>query len=215
MMKKMIAVVGTVGISVFAIVPATASVPKADDVMTNLVQNTPTPKSFTASTTMHLKQRSFPWLKVSLKGESYFKAPDHLVVRFTNVPSYMNGLPRAYAEVLNVGAWPQRYNATLGRPQAFNGHTDYVLDLTPKQGGSDRGVAFVDPASWSVDQVKWDLSGGIQLTVSENYAVVGSYRVPAKQNLSVHTPYATADGTATMNDYAVNVPIEEEVFTRQ
>jgi hypothetical protein len=102
----------------------------------------------------------------------------------------MNGLPPAYAKVLNVGAWPQRYNATLGRPQAFNGHADYVLDLTPKQGGSDRGVAFVDPISRSVDQVKWDLSGGIQ-------------------------PYATADGTATMNDYAVNVPIEEGVFSKQ
>ena len=212
MMKNAIALLGTIGICALAIGPANASAPQAGTVMANLVQNAPKPQSFTASTTMDLKQRSFPWTKVSLKGTLYFKAPDQLVVKFANMPGYMNGLPQAYAKVLNVGAWPQEYNATLGETQTFNGHTDYALNLTPKDGGSDRGVALVDPATWTVDQVKWDLSGGVQLTVSENYTDVGSYRVPARQNLSVHTPFATADGTATMNDYAVNVPINEAVF---
>lgn len=212
MMKNAIALLGTIGMCVLAIGPANASGPQADTIMANLVQHAPKPRSFTAATTMDLKQRSFPWTKVSLKGTSYYKAPNQLVVKFSNVPGYMNGLPQAYAKILNVGAWPQEYNATAGDPQTFNGHSDYTLNLTPKDGGGDRGVALVDPASWTVDEVKWNLSGGVQLTVSENYTDVGSYRVPAKQNLSVRTPFATADGIATMNDYAVNVPINEAVF---
>lgn len=210
----MLALLGTIGICAVAWSTASAA-PQADAVMTNLVQNAPTPQSFTASTTMDLKQRSFPWTKVSLKGTSYFKAPNHFVVKFSNMPGYMNGLPQAYAKILNVGAWPQQYDATMGQPRTFNGHSDYTLNLTPKAGGSDRGVALVNPANWTVEQVKWNLSGGIELTVSENYTDVGSYRLPAKQNLSVHTPYATADGTAMMNDYAMNVPINEGIFTKQ
>jgi outer membrane lipoprotein-sorting protein len=214
MMQNMVALFGTIGICALAVTPVNAA-PQADAVMTNLVQHAPTPQSFTAATTMDLKQRSFPWTKVSLKGTSYFKAPNQLVVKFSNMPGYMSGLPQAYAKVLNVGAWPREYNATLGDSQNFNGHTDYALDLTPKEGGSDRGVALVNPTNWTVERVTWDLSGGVQLAVSENYADVGSYRVPAKQNLSVRTPYATADGTATLDGYAMNVPINDGIFTKQ
>lgn len=215
MMKNAIALLGTIEICALALSPAMAADPQAGTVMANLVQHAPKPQSFTASTTMDLKQRSFPWTKVSLKGTSYFKAPNQLVVKFSNMPGYMNGLPQAYAKILNVGAWPQEYNATVQGSQSFNGHNDYALNLTPKDGSADHGVALVNPESWTVEQVKWDLSGGIQLTVSENYTNVDSYRVPAKQNLSVHTPYATADGIATMNDFALNVPINEAVFTKQ
>ncbi|MGH7660417.1 MAG: hypothetical protein ACRENA_05825 [Vulcanimicrobiaceae bacterium] len=215
MKNTVIALLGTIGICALTISTSNAAIPQADAVMTNLVQNAPTPQSFTASTTINLKQRSFPWTKVSLKGTSYYKAPNQMVVKFSNMPGYMSGLPKAYAKVLNVGAWPQEYNATLGQSQTLNGHSDYALNLTPKDGSSDHGVALVNPSDWTVEQVKWDLSGGVQLMVSENYTDVGSYRVPAKQNLSVRTPFATADGTATLNDYAMNVPINEGVFTKQ
>jgi len=183
--------------------------------MTNLVENVPTPRSFKAQTSLNLQKRGFPWTKISLQGTSYFQAPNRLAIRFNKVPGYMSGLPQAYAKVLNVGAWPEQYNATLGPPQTVNGHTDYTLVLTPKTGSSDRGVALVDPSNWTVEQVKWNLSGGVQLSMSENYTNVDRYRVPSSQQVSVHTPFATADGTATLRDYAVNVPISDEIFTQK
>lgn len=206
------AAAGMIGI---ALQTAQAAAPAADTVMSNLVQNVPTPRSFTAATSLDLKQRDFPWAKISLQGTSYFEAPDRLAIKFSNVPGYMVSVPQAYAKILNVGAWPQRYNVQAGEPQTFNGHTDYTLVLTPKAGGSDRGVALVDPSSWTVERVQWNLSGGVQLTMTENYTHVDSYRVPASQQVSLHTPYATADGTATMRDYVVNVPISGDVFSRQ
>jgi len=194
---------------------AQAAAPAADTVMTNLAQNVPTPRSFKARTSLNLKKRGFPWTKITLQGTSYFQAPNHLAIKFEKVPGYMSALPQAYAKVLNVGAWPQQYNAALGPSQALNGHTAYTLILTPKTGGSDRGVALIDPSTWTVERVKWDLSGGVQLSMTENYANVDRYRVPSSQQVSVRTPYATADGTGTLRDYAVNVPISDRIFTQK
>jgi len=184
-------------------------------VLSNLATQAPTPKSFKADTSLRLKQRSFPWTKIDLQGTSYFQAPNRLVVKFNNLPRYMSGLPQAYAKVLNVGAWPEQYNASLGAPQTIDGHSDLTLNLTPKSGSGDHGVAWVNPSNWTVEQVKWNLSGGVQLSMVEQYANVNSYRVPVAQSVSVRTPYATADGTAKLENYAVNVPIDEQVFLQQ
>ncbi len=193
-----------------------AAMQNAQSVMTNVAKSTRAPRSFEAVTQLQLKQRSFPFAKVALSGTSYFQAPNRLVVRFGKVPGYMSGLPKAYATLLNVGAWPQEYNATMMSPQSVNGHTDLALQLTPKSSQStDRGVVLVNPADWTVEQVSWNLSGGVTLAMTEAYAEVGSYRVPASQSLSVHTPYATADGNATLQNYALNVPIDGGIFSRE
>ena len=184
--------------------------------MANVATSARAPRSFQASTSLQLKQRSFPWKRVALNGTSYFEAPNRLAVRFANLPGYMSGLPKAYAKVLNVGAWPDEYNATLGQPRTVNGHTDVMLQLTPKISGSDdRGIALVNPSDWSVEQVSWNLSGGIQLNMSEGYAEVGSYRVPASQSLSIRTPYATADGSVQLANYALNVRINSQIFSQE
>ncbi|MBV8424047.1 MAG: hypothetical protein JO349_02560 [Candidatus Eremiobacteraeota bacterium] len=188
----------------------------AQSVMANVATSASAPRSFQASTSLQLKQRSFPWKRVALNGTSYFEAPNRLAVRFANLPGYMSGLPKAYAKVLNVGAWPEEYNVTLGPPQTINGHTDVMLQLTPKISGSDdRGIALVNPSDWSVEQVSWNLSGGIQLNMSEGYAEIGSYRVPASQSLSIRTPYATADGSVQLANYALNVPINRQIFSQE
>jgi len=193
-----------------------ANMQNAQSVMTNVAQSTRAPRSFEAATQLQLKQRSFPFTKVALSGTSYFQAPNRLAVRFTKVPGYMSGLPKAYATLLNVGAWPQEYNATMMSPQGVNGHTDLAMQLTPKSAQStDRGVVLINPTNWTVEQVNWNLSGGVTLTMTEAYAVVGSYRVPSSQSLSVHTPYATADGNATLQNYALNVPIDRGIFSHE
>jgi hypothetical protein len=193
-----------------------ANMQNAQSVMTNVAKSTRAPHSFEAATQLQLKQRSFPFTKIALSGTSYFQAPNRLAVRFTKVPGYMSGLPKAYATLLNVGAWPQEYNATMMSPQSMNGHTDLALQLTPKSSRStDRGVVLVNPTNWTVEQVTWDLSGGVTLAMTEAYTNVGSYRVPASQSLSVHTPYATADGSATLQNYAFNVPIDNGIFAQE
>jgi hypothetical protein len=193
-----------------------AAVQNAQSVMTNVAKSTRAPRSFEAATQLQLKQRSFPFTKVALSGTSYFQAPNRLAVRFAKVPGYMSGLPKAYATLLNVGAWPQEYNATMLSPQSVNGHTDLVLQLTPRLvQSSDRGVALVNPANWTVEQVNWNLSGGVTLMMTEAYTTLGAYRVPARQSLSIHTPYATADGNATLQNYALNVPIDNGIFAQE
>lgn len=214
-MYKAVATLAAAAILGITLQNGQAAAPAADTVMSNLVQNAPTPRTFEADTSLNLKKRGFPWTKISLQGISYFQAPNRLAIRFNNVPGYMSGLPQAYAKVLNVGAWPEQYNTTLGQQQTFDGHTDYTLILTPKTGGSDRGVALVDPSNWTVEQVSWNLSGGVQLSMTENYARVEEYRVPSSQQVSVRTPYASADGTATLRDYTVNVPIDDQIFTQK
>jgi hypothetical protein len=188
----------------------------AQTVMTNVVKGAHNPQTFQAKTSLQLKQRSFPWTKVALNGTSYFEAPNRMAVKFSKVPGYMNGLPKAYANMLNVGAWPQLYNVALGQTASVNGHNDIALLLTPKDPkSSDHGVALVNQSDWTVEQISWDLSGGIKLNMAEGYAEVGSYRVPSSQTLSIHTPYASADGNATLQNYAVNVPIDVEVFSQE
>lgn len=142
---------------------------------------------------------------------SYFQAPDRLTVQFENVPSYMRSLPDAYAKMLNVAAWPQRYSIALGEPLSVNGHADVAVNLTPKTPPIDeRGVALINPTDWTVEQVRWSLSGGVDFSMSETYQQIGVYRLPAMQILTVHTPYATADGAGIFSNYVVNIPIDQQ-----
>lgn len=195
---------------------AAAPETNAQTVMANVVNSAHVPRTFQAATSLQLKQRSFPWTKIALNGTSYFEAPNRMVVKFAKLPGYMNGLPAAYAKMLNVGAWPSLYHVALGEPAQVNGHTDIALMLTPKDPKStDHGVAFVNQNDWTVEQISWNLSGGITLNMSEGYTQIGAYRVPKSQALSVHTPYASADGNATLQDYALNVPINGEVFVQE
>jgi hypothetical protein len=216
-MLRVLTALATMGL-LTAIGAALAAAPEmnAQTVMTNVVKGAHTPHTFQAKTSLQLKQRSFPWTKVALNGTSYFEAPNRMAVKFSKVPGYMNGLPKAYAQMLNVGAWPQLYNVALGQPVSMDGHTDIAVLLTPKDPKStDHGIAFVNKNDWTVEQISWDLSGGIKLSMSEGYTEVGNYRVPSSQALSIHTPYASADGNATLQNYAVNVPIDVQVFSQE
>lgn len=173
------------------------------------------PSTYQAATSLQIRQRNFPWARVTLHGMSYFESPDHLTIQFENVPGYMRSLPEAYAKMLNVAAWPVRYDVALGEPLVVNGHTDITLNLTPKTPPIDeRGVALINPMDWTVEQVRWSLSGGVNISMSEAYKQIGFYRLPAMQMLTVRTPYATADGIGSFSNYVVNAPIDQKIFSQ-
>lgn len=191
----------------------TASPISASTVVANVLK-APMPSTYEATALLQLRQRNFPWVRITLRGKSYFEAPDRLAVKFDKVPTYMRSLPEAYAKMLNVALWPEQYTFSLGRSQIVNDHSDFALDLTPKAPPiSDRGVALINPTNWTIEQVRWSLSGGVDFNMSEAYQQIGFYRLPVMQTLTVHTPYATADGIARFSDFVLNIPIDNRIFT--
>lgn len=186
-------------------------------VMTNVIARNHDLHSFEAAVSTEFHQRGFPFMHVALSGKAYFEAPDRYVVAFTRVPGYMHDFPAAYAMMLNVAQWPQRFTIAIEGVRVAGGHEDIALRLTPRdaQSGLVRGEALVDPGTWTIEQTSWDFEHDTHVAVTQEFTSLGTFLVLATQRFAVQVPFTKAAGTSTFQNYRLNVAIGDEVFAKK
>ena len=186
-------------------------------VMANVIARNHELRSFEAAVSTEFRQRGFPFMRVALNGKAYFEAPDRYVVAFARVPGYMRDFPSAYAMMLNVAQWPQRFTITVDGVRVVAGHEDIALRLTPRdaQSGLVRGEALVDPSAWTIDETNWDFEHDTHIAVTQEFTSLGAFLVLATQHFAVQVPFTKAVGTSTFQNYRLNVAIGDDVFTKK
>ncbi|MBV8354833.1 MAG: hypothetical protein JO101_05910 [Candidatus Eremiobacteraeota bacterium] len=172
-------------------------------------------RSFEASIDISFRKTSFPFLGVSLSGTAYYRKPDKFAVTFAHIPGIMRGFPEAYASMMDVGTWQQRFVVGDDGAGSANGRTGEWLTLKPRdpRSGLVLGRVLVDTSTWTIAQADWDFQHDMHFAVAQDYETVGSYELLADQRWQVHVPYARAVGTTTLRDYHANVAIDDGVFS--
>jgi hypothetical protein len=170
--------------------------------------------SYQVAVTTNFKERGFPFLRINLNGTASFQSPDRYAISYEKLPVYMKGFPEAYGQMLNVPAWPERFVITSDAPRTVAKHTDFALHLAPRDPNSGLlgGEVMIDPATWTVEESVWQMSGNVSFSIAQKFETIGSYCVLASQQFAVQVPHIHADGNSTFKDYRMNVAIADEVF---
>ena len=194
-------------------VPVAASAPSrprdAHAVIERMIATNPTLVSYRARVHIAIHMLNFPYLSPQLDGTSYYKRPGAYEVVFDRVPFYMKGFSRLFEDVGDAATWEREQNVVLLGTREGDGRPLLLLRMTKKIHSDilDHTLAYVDAASYTLEQMEWYYTSGGKITMSEQYRLEGNYWVLSQQHAIIRMPYVRAVADAVYGTYQTNVPI--------
>lgn len=184
-------------------------------ILERVILRNPNLESYEGRLHVQVKLSSFPYLRERLDGTTYFKRPSNYEVVFDRVPFYARGFDKLYTDVGDPAAWQRRFVVSYAGLQHYEGHTDIVLRMVQRiRGMIDHETVLVDPAAWSIDQIRYDYYNGGTITMTQQFRDVGGYRLLVGQTAAIAIPHVHAVATASYDGYRTNVAIDESVFRK-
>jgi hypothetical protein len=172
----------------------------------------PEVESYRAAVDFNIGLHTFPFLRRTVHGNTYFKRPDRVEVVFSDLPSYAEHFRNVYVGLGTPYEWTRKFSIELASPGTNAQH----LVLTPKQrGGRLRNVAvYLDPQSSLPSRMVWSYHDGT-IDMHQSIVPVDGHFVVGAQDADIKLPGVHAYVRARVYDYAFNVPIDDAVFTKK
>ena len=82
------------------------------------------------------------------------------------------------------------------------------------RGMIDHETVLIDPATWSIDQIRYDYYNGGVITMSQSFRNVGGNLLLASQRADIAIPHVRAVANGTYGDYQTNVAVDSGVFEK-
>ncbi|MGA8535554.1 MAG: hypothetical protein WB615_15710 [Candidatus Tumulicola sp.] len=183
------------------------------DLLDRMAALNPTLHTFTATMHANVALKTFPFLSVQLVGTYYHKEPDQNKIVFTSgVPAVASQFDKLYAHVESPSHWRDVYAVSV----VSDDGTTTTFRLVPrKQGNVDHVDAKASDKTATVDWMRWNYGNGGYAEMNSRYGQVGGNLVVTSQTGHVQEPGYTADITSTINEYRINVPVSDSVFSQQ
>ncbi|HEX4014415.1 MAG TPA: hypothetical protein VHX17_11110 [Candidatus Cybelea sp.] len=170
-------------------------------------------RSFRAILHAHVALKSFPFLSTDLVGTYYYKQPDKNKVVFTSgVPLVAKQFDNLYAHIEPAARWRDVYDVTV---VSDDGNAT-VFRLVPKKHGNvDHLDATVDDRRATVTTMRWNYTNGGYAEMTNHYGTRDGNLVVESQSGHVTEPGYDADLSSTIDDYAINPNLSDDLFTNQ
>lgn len=169
--------------------PGAASLP---EILAKLAADPTTPNQYNAQVRLHVRLRMFPWISITLSGNSAYKRPGLYHFVFKGVPKAAEHFSDLAYDLGNPTTWPRKYEISL----LFAGTLDSepVVRLTPKKRGMVKSLdVTVDMAKGHIDKAVWNrFDGGVILLV-QHYDAVGTHEIVAEQDATIDIPRMKAE----------------------
>jgi len=184
-------------------------------ILAHVIDRNPELASYQGRLHVDIRLTSFPFIREHLDGTTYYKRPSNYEVVFDHVPAYARGFERLYSDVGDPANWERRFVITGAGEALFAGHRDLVLHMVQRvRGMIDHETVLVDPAVWSIDQIRYDYYNGGAITMSQQFREVGGYSLLVSQRAEIAIPYVHAVAVGTYSDYDANVAVDDAVFRK-
>jgi hypothetical protein len=179
------------------------------DLLKRAADPNPTLQSYTAS--------------AQLSATLHVVIPDHKT--FTGTAYYLK--PRRKIEFQNVtGALSRFKDLAATTPTYDEAVAEYTItpmtddgsissySLVPKKQGSrvKSLTVTVNDSTALVTHAEWLYTNGGKLDFTPTYTSVGTYRLPAKTDVSARFPGYSVDGTLTFSNYKPNASVSPSIF---
>lgn len=169
-----------------------------DDTIARMAADPRTPDAYSADVKLHVKLRVFPFISITLHGNTTYRRPGLYHFVFRGVPKVAEKFDDLRYDLGNPLAWRERYDiayAPSSTPDAP------VLRLVPKTTGGM--VAYLDVTtdaqSGRMLKAVWQRHDGGKITLVQTYASIGSADIVNHQTAMIDIPHMRAELTA---DYA-------------
>ena len=166
---------------------------------------------------MHVDIRliSFPFIRQQLDATTYYRRPANYEVVFDKLPSYARGFEKLYTDIGDPSNWDKRFVITPAGETTFAGHRVIALRLVQRvRGMIDHETVLIDPATWSIDQIRYDYYNGGVITMSQSFQNVGGNLLLASQRADIAIPHVRAVAYGTYGSYQTNVAVDSTVFEK-
>jgi hypothetical protein len=191
---------GTIG--PIAAEPA-SDVTAAHEIIAKMIDREPALQSYRSRVHVDVHMLSFPFLSPTLDGTSYYRHPGSYEVVFDRVPFYAKAFSRLFDDVGDAAAWEKDHDVSLDGTQVVDGRSLVVLRLTKKIHSTilDHALAFIDPATYQLEQMEWDYTSGGKIVMIQTYRSENGYSVLASQHATIAIPHVRAVADAHYGPY--------------
>ncbi len=189
--------------------------PAALAVLARLIERNPSLRTYEADMRVDVKMLSFPFLRPTLTGKTYYKRPDNYEVVFDRVPSFARGLEHLYADIGDPSTWDRRFVVTLDGARTVNGRRELALRMVQRvRGMIEHEEVYVDEPSATISELQYHYYNGGVISLRQGFTMVNGYAVVTSQLASIKIPHVRAVATASYSDIRTNVAIDDTVFAK-
>lgn len=171
-------------------------------ILARLAADPQTPDQYNAQVKLHVKLRVFPWISITLNGDSAYKRPGLYHFVFRGVPKAAEHFSDLAYDLGNAGSWPGKYEISLLTPAAPG--VDPIIRLVPKKRGMVKNLdVTVDAVKGHIDKATWTRFDGGVISLVNHYNAVGTHEIVAVQEASINIPHMRADLAAEYSSFQV------------
>jgi hypothetical protein len=197
---------------------AFSTVPEPTDtaaIIARVIERNPNLASYQGRMHVDLRLISFPFIREHLDATTYYRRPSNYEVVFDKLPWYARGFEKLYTDIGDPANWEKRFVITPAGDAIFDHHRDLALHLVQRvRGMIDHETVLVDPATWSIDQIRYDYYNGGSITMSQSFRSMGGYLLLASQRADIAIPHVRAVAYGTYGDYQTDVALDDAVFEK-
>jgi hypothetical protein len=187
---------------------AAQDAPSVTGVLAMLAASSEQPEEYKASVALHVRMRVFPFIRMTLHGDSWYKRPGLYRFVFRGVPLIARAFSDMKYDLGDPAHWPERYEIAFAPESTASAP---ILRLTPKSPVLVKSLdVALDPAHGRILKAVWTRSDGGRITLVQTYTPVAGHAFVAKQMATISLPRMKADLEA---DYADFTTTEASVGT--
>ena len=209
-----VALVLVVAASLASAAPLRAEDPAAA-LLARLAAVDPDLQTYRADVAFDVGLKTFPFLRKTVHGNAYFKRPARMEVVLTDLPSYARGFSNLYVGLGTPADWEKKFVITSAVDQADGRAVTYLI-LTPRK--ADRRLrevdVYVDPVATLPGRIVWRYRDG-RIELHQRFSHVAGHDLVVAQDTDIRLPAVHAYVNSRISNYALNVEIEDSVFTKK
>ena len=184
-------------------------------ILERVIERNPELNSFQGRMHVDIKLKSFPFLRQHLDATTFYKRPSNYEVVFDHLPGYAHGFEKLYTDVGDPSSWAKRFVITYMGEVPYQNRADLELRMVQRvRGMIDHETVLVDPAQFTIDQIRYDYYNGGHITMSQEFRPVGDYLLLATQTAEIAIPHISAVASGRYDTYQTNVAVDNAVFER-
>ena len=170
-------------------------------------------RTYRADVAFDVGLRTFPYLRKTLHGNAYFKRPARMELVFTDLPPVARAWSNLYVGLGTPSEWEKKF--TIGcAADSSGGSRESHLVLTPR--GGDRRLrdveVYVDPGVALPERIVWNYRDG-RIEMRQHFDRVDGHALVVAQDADIRLPAVHAYVNARITNYALNVDVDDRVFT--